>query len=307
MTPKAAQKLIELHAGEKSSLLDDETLFLIDTNYIGYFDNGLTDPECRDQLIDLFSRKNKWLKISDAFKTEFDQGVSFDEIKKELEFTRPNQVHFAEFEGLCIDLTEGITLKKDDYIDRDFFDFFFAFRLSRKDLSRIKDFLSFNLKIHFNSDIRDFKAFLENVIVLKHATLLGDFHLTALSNILKIGEMNEPNDTPAHATKKYTQAQIALSIYYRQAADSLPIWVDGTKEKELKKIADDLKLSPNKLQKAYNKFSKKGSVAERLSFIAKMKNRTAIETILEGDTKAIAEFKIEVIKTLTRPPDPSGS
>jgi hypothetical protein len=77
-----------------------------------------------------------------------------------------------------------MTLDKDRFIDKDYFDYFFAFRFSKIDIAKTHDFLLFTFVNHFNKDIRSFTDFIRFVILKKHKNLIGDEKISIINEIL---------------------------------------------------------------------------------------------------------------------------
>lgn len=215
MNSLATQMLIKHIGGENAANLEDDGLFLINTNYIGFFDKGLKDPECRKMLIEYFKKKEKWLTIKDHFKAAYEQGATFEAIKKELDYVNSHKYHFAEHEGKCLDLTESITLHRKQMDDRDYFAYFFAYRLSKRDLNRIKDFLGYSLNVHFENDIREFIHFLEDVVIPMHKVLIGSDRVNSILKILNVGNPH-PLEVKVKSRKIKIVAEVPLSDFFNE-------------------------------------------------------------------------------------------
>lgn len=87
----------------------------------------------------------------------------------------------------------------------------------------------------------------------------------------------------------HNKNHIALFIYYKQLARTMPFFEEGLKQKELKEIAVRFNRSWKPVQVAYNKL--KDSKTERLKVLQRAENYATIECLLLGDEKAIVELK----------------
>lgn len=240
---------------EEKMLLDDNFRFLIDTNYIAMVDNGTADPECRRQLISFLTAKKQWKRIEDVWEKIcslpkpphaliFDDSL-IEKLRNDSVFRFHSDKYQFDFPTRsCLNLTEAITLTKGDFIDRDFFDYFFAFRFSKVSINRVRDFLSFCFQVHFNRDIREFTHFLQATIITKHSELVGHDKISLLKSIF------ENEEQTANGTS-IDNAKYPFYYYCLISGKDMPLWEDGKKMDYLHSLADKHTISKNSF---YNSF-----------------------------------------------------
>lgn len=296
---KVTRNLIKFHSNKlttSTSGLEDVALFLVDINYIAYIDKGINDPECRKMIIDFLQQKDHWINITDLLyrmypeeqKSNHSNRAAYEIIIADPAFKHDlNRYHFSLSQGECLDLFEKVTLQRNEFVDRDFFNYFFTYRLSKIELDKVKDFLTFSLHNHFENDVKEFSYHLKFVIIPKYSYLLDDDKIKILSTLL--------SSVPVSDNTKPTQLHIALAITYRQLAGTLLEWEERTRTAEITKIALGFDVSPDKLLKFYRKVHD-GKGTERLDCIKKQKDQEGVAELLFGDEKAILALKRDIDK-----------
>jgi len=213
-------------SSEERRYMDDIGNFSIDINYISFLDKGYDDPECRKKLIGFLGDKGCWKKIENEWenicslmkpeKAVFNEDL-ISKLKHDTVFRFKERIyHFNFAQGLLLDLEDSYMLQPNEFIDRDYFDYFFAYRLSKRDLNQLQGFLSFNFHYHFNQDVHQYTAFIRDVILKKHHDLIGKDRFDLISSIFK-------EDSPATNSINYDNISptiIAYIIWFRELADS---------------------------------------------------------------------------------------
>jgi hypothetical protein len=215
--------LVNLH-GENPSLLEDICLFSINTNYIGYFDKGLEDIECRKKIIEYFSHKNLWRKMEIVFKEVYPADIYTKETMLNDPHFKGHKYEWNASQGYCLDLTESFLITKNGYIDRDFFDYFFAFRLSKIAISRVLQFLSYNLVSQFGGDIitkqniknhsdifSEYFFYLKRVMLAEYSNLIGQERTLIINDYISSGSHGSK---PKGKTKETVIKEIPLMDFF---------------------------------------------------------------------------------------------
>lgn len=101
---------------------------------------------------------------------------------------------------------------------------------------------------------------------------------------------------PEEKKRGFTKNQVAMAVRYQQIAGSREDFKDGEKEREIQKIASQYKISPDTLQKAYNSISKSGAIKQRLTILKYGNNKDAISKLLQGDSKALNQLRLDIAK-----------
>lgn len=201
MLPKNIQKLIQVTAGENAT--DAETVLksIININLIAFGDNGINDPGCRENIIDFLGRKDLWRSIDKLFIETFGElAGQFEHLTwlqkaealsgKRALFINGSQpiyphLYFNHEQGLYINLKDDITLDKDTIVDRDFFGYFFAFRLSKRDLGEVISFLIVNYHAHFQEETVAYIDFLRRQIIPQYRKMLGKARIENIRAYIK--------------------------------------------------------------------------------------------------------------------------
>lgn len=201
MLPKNIQKLIQVTAGENATNAETVLKSIININLIAFGDNGINDPGCREKIINFLARKDLWRSIDTLFNETFGElAGQFQHLTwlqkaealngKRALFINGSQpiyphLYFNLEQGLYINLKEDITLDKDVIIDRDFFAYFFAFRLSKRDLGDVIPFLIVNYHEHFQEETVAFLDFCRHQIIPQYRKMLGKARIEAIRAYIK--------------------------------------------------------------------------------------------------------------------------
>jgi hypothetical protein len=94
-------------------------------------------------------------------------------------------LYFNHEQGLYINLKDDITLDKDTIVDRDFFGYFFAFRLSKRDLGEVISFLIVNYHAHFQEETVAYIDFLRRQIIPQYRKMLGKARIENIRAYIK--------------------------------------------------------------------------------------------------------------------------
>jgi hypothetical protein len=319
-----------------SFLLDDDITpdCQINLQWIAGRDGGSTDPPCREMILDFFNYLDpaEYLiplekivkRFSKVHKTEF-EARSKEEFLDYLKAKLNDKYEFTDSNVILLGQDIEICYQRSDF-HKDFFPFFFSYRLSKRPFVRIKDFLTYNLTRNFEGNLDGLLYFVKDVISKQTNAPVDKNKTEAALNCLELLKKESAHyvvPPPAdeiqwakiqireragevHDVKTrnkpypYTQDQIALGIYYKQMAGTFKDWneSDRVKMKELKEIAKQHgDISPTNLTKSYNRFAiHKNRLDNRLTFIAKSRNSDAVKSYLKDDNKAIAELNKELIK-----------
>lgn len=184
-------------------VLEDGICFLINTNYIAVIDHGINDNECREMLINYLKAKENWIEIKDIlFRVYPNQKQSnpSNEDAYKIIIEDPafkyhlNRYYFNVTEGIGLDLSDSITLDKNRFIDRDYFYYFLAYRLSKVELDRVIDFFSFVSFYHYDNNTEAFILDISSRLFLnpKYRRIIGAEKLNILTKTT--GEQTEEND-----------------------------------------------------------------------------------------------------------------
>lgn len=213
MISNALQILINRTSAENALHEETKALSLIDTNLISVFDNGHRDPICREKLIDYLARKNQWKSINDLFSQCFPMArneiplLTFEQkagiidgssrpLKPEFQSLLcgygDKQLYFNTVQGLYLNLQDNVVLDKDAQIDRDFFGYFFAYRLSKKEPNEILNFLLVTFTVHFNEEIISFLEFCRHEIIPNYRALLGTKRIAVVRAFMKKVQSKAP-------------------------------------------------------------------------------------------------------------------
>lgn len=207
MISKGIQKLIMRHSGENSVHEESILLSQINTNFISVIDRGHQDPVCRERLCEYFGRKGLWKSIDDLFNDAYPNtkaessllswSAKVDLLEgRNIPHTGPfqggltggygeSQLHFNTPQGLCLDLQEFFLLERNAQIDRDFFGYFFAYRLSKREFSEVNNFLIVNFTTQFGSEINPFMDFVRHELIPTYKRLIGPRRVSILRAFLK--------------------------------------------------------------------------------------------------------------------------
>lgn len=282
MISNTVRKLIELNARKLSiapEVLEDEMSFLIDTNYIAAIDKGISDPTCRPKLIEYFQRKDCWVDIKEVLFEMYPDERNHIQTAKEAYDIISNdpgfkynldRFYFNDLQGQCLDLCKGISLGRSTYIDRDFFDFFFSYRLSKRELERVRHFLEYNLLVHFGNDTAEFIKTMTLVIIPKYTELIGEARIRIIKVICEdLSPECLSNNQQAEDTNqvdingiKPNAVQLASYYYCLHCAKEIEMWGDGEKMKYLKNIGRRHKLSEMHFYNTYKSVEKNPSVSK---------------------------------------------
>jgi hypothetical protein len=290
--------LINLH-GENAPLLEEHVLYSIDTNYIGYIDGGLKDPECREKLIEYYTHKGLWRKMEEAFKEVYPHHeYSKEAMLKDDHFGHPHVRHNYEWnvpQGECLDMTEAIKLERTKYVDRDFFQYFFSYRLSARDSARLFDFLTYNFIHQFGGDIvtveniRDHKGlfdayylFLERVIIADYAGMIGENKIKIIRDYIST---KSSTTTSEPSTIELKPIQHALMLFIEREATKYQ-WKN--KKNELRKYAEAIGVGPSAFEQNFFDLQKEFKAMDK-NLIPKIQ---AILPHLDGKSKNWATQKI---------------
>jgi hypothetical protein len=315
----------------------------INLEWIGGADGGSTDPSCRAMILEFIAYLNpkEYLTTAEKLVNGF-SGIykkEFEELSSEefVNFTRAKLSRNYEFEGqeaISLIFNHEINYQRSDF-HKDFFPYFFSYRLSKLSFVRLKDFLVYNLERNFKNNLDELTFFVKDVAFRQFNSLVDKDKMDASLNCLEVLR-NEllPNvaspsareiqwskvqvtyrtsdgqpareETPGLAAKaastgkkrEYTQRQIALGIYYKQIAKTFPWWSERSKQTEMKTLTDQYGLqSSNKFQKAYNNFAiAKDSDQNRLLFLGKGKDAAKVASFLDDDEQATSILNQELIK-----------
>ncbi len=195
------------HGGENSVHEESILLSQINTNFISVIDRGHQDPVCRERLCEYFGRKGLWRSIDELFNEAYPNTkaesslLSWSEKVDLLEgrnipHTGPfhggltggygaSQLHFNTPQGLYLDLQEFVLLERNAQIDRDFFSYFFAFRLSKREFNEVNNFLIVNFTTQFGSEINPFMDFVRHELIPTYKKLIGPRRVSMLRAFLK--------------------------------------------------------------------------------------------------------------------------
>lgn len=315
MIDRITRMLVEHHAGKieaSPGLIEDITLFEINTNYIAVFDKGIEDNICRKKLIEYLELKGKWKALPEVLRSMYPEDMSIEVAKPDL-LALPDfkyrydlgYFHFSSDSKRCIDLAESLTLNKDEYIDRDFFYFFFCYRLHSRQLERIIDFLSYVCKFHFDGNVNDFIYAISNIVVTKYKKLVGPERIRILNDLVSLARQqvtttssltNEVKKDPQKADKILTVRQYALLHYYLQECNEEQRFENTGKTKKqcCKEISVKYSISQHKFYRFYNEVSK--GPANRVKSIADL-NCVLNFLPINSAARRLIQDEIKIYKT----------
>jgi hypothetical protein len=229
----ARLKLIEYQAGKLNidpAGLEDAALFIVNTGNIATFGNGLDDELCRSTIVDFLRRKDQWTPITevlyDMYPSERENNLSPKEAY-EIILNDPgfkynlNRYYFNLPQGNCLDLCANVTLNREAYIDRDFFHFFFAYRVAKVSHERVKDLLSFVLQFHFNENIDDFAGSI-SILISKHRDMFDEWKFIFLAELIQPDKKYHDSTNHETFTIKTAVKDIKLYLYLTAELSKMP-------------------------------------------------------------------------------------
>ena len=242
MLSKPLQMLIEKISGIDAPHVESIALSLIDINLISVSDKGHNDPTCREKMLDFLGRKGYWKSIDQLFidtlgpHSQDFKHLSWVEMTDILQGKRSivmegghrlfgTWYHFNSEQGLYLDLQESIILNKDAIIDRDFFAYFFAYRLSKKTHNEVHKFLIVALVKHFDNQVFELIDFCRHEIIPNYRRLLGKNRIEMIRSFIKKIQNKAP----------YTRAK-TIQIKTKPLNEFFTDGYDGTKCAELFRI-----------------------------------------------------------------------
>jgi hypothetical protein len=178
--PRSLRLLAELESFPELRQSDFENA--IDTSHIMSVDRGLHDAECREKLKQYYSHKGKWKPLKEIF------GVSMysqPDLANDPDFTRQQEYYVIDSASNSgIDFTAGIRLARTEYVDKDFFNYFFSYRMLKRGLPGLYDFLDFNLQEQFDANFYEFKIYLEKIFIPLFRNILREERIDVINSYL---------------------------------------------------------------------------------------------------------------------------